>query len=99
MSLGVVDMRAVWFDYSQPDTGGNDGYCRTMWGGRRQSKDAPVLSPFTEDSTVDHVHAHAWPNPDQLDYSGRESNAPNTTIKHRSRMGAPGRRSFTRSAG
>jgi uroporphyrinogen decarboxylase len=69
VSLGV-DMRAVWFDYSQPDTGPDaDGYCRTMWGGRRRSKDAPVLSPFTEDSTVDDVHAHAWPDPDRLDYS------------------------------
>ena len=65
-----VDMRPVWFDYSQGDTGPDaDGYFRTMWGGRRLNKDSPVISPFTEETTVDDVHAHAWPDPGKLDYS------------------------------
>lgn len=74
VSLGV-DMRAIWFDYNQPDGPPDaDGYRRTMWGARKRDKGQrdgrpDTLSPFTEDSTVDDVHAHAWPDPAALDYS------------------------------
>jgi len=70
-----VDMRRIGFNYGQPDTGpDSDGYMRTMWGAKRR-EDNPgdglpnCISPFTEDTTVDDVHAHAWPDPKQLDCS------------------------------
>ena len=74
VSLGV-DMRPVWIDYNQPDSPPDaDGYMRTMWGARRRDEGQQdglpnYISPFNEESTVDDVHAHAWPDPDALDYS------------------------------
>lgn len=70
-----VDMRRIGFNYGLPDTGpDSDGYMRTMWGARRREKDPGdgrpnYVSPFTEDTSVDDVHAHAWPDPQALDYS------------------------------
>lgn len=74
-ALGV-DFRRVTFSYAQPDTGPDaQGYMRTMWGARHRDEDpgdgqSNWLSPFDEDTTVDDVHAHEWPDPDALDYSG-----------------------------
>ena len=70
-----VDMRRIGCNYGQPDTGPDaDGYMRTMWGAKRRDEDPGdgqpnYLSPFHEDTTVDDVHAHAWPDPGLLDYS------------------------------
>lgn len=75
-----VDMRRIPFDYSQPETGPDaDGYVRNMWGTKRRQippggdGTPEVISPFDEESTVDDVYAHAWPDPDKLDYSGVRS--------------------------
>lgn len=74
VSLGV-DMRRVFLDYGQPDTGPDaDGYMRGMWGARYREEDPGdgipnYIPPFNEDSTVDDVHAQAWPDPEKLDYS------------------------------
>ena len=70
-----VDMRRIHFSYGQPDSEPDaDGYVRTMWGARRRARDPGdgrpnSLSPFDENTTVDDVHAHQWPDPDVLDYS------------------------------
>lgn len=70
-----VDMRRIHFDYGQSDTGPDaDSYMRTMWGAKRREKDPGdgrpnYHSPFTEDTTVEDVHAHNWPDPSVLDYS------------------------------
>ena len=74
VALGV-DMRRIGFNYGQPDTGpDSDGYMRTMWGARHRAQDPGDglpnhISPFDEDTTVDDVHAHAWPDPQMLDYA------------------------------
>jgi len=74
VSLGV-DMRRISFNYAQSATGPDrDGYMRTMWGARQREKDPGDgqpnhILPFTEDSTVDDVHEHIWPDPSALDYS------------------------------
>jgi len=73
-ALGV-DMRRIGFNYKQPDTLPDaDGYMQTMWGARRRKEDPgdgkpKYISPFNEDTTLDEVHAHAWPDPGRLDYS------------------------------
>ena len=70
-----VDMRRICFSHEKPDTGPDaDGYKQTMWGIRHRGRNAAdgfldFLSPFTEGSTVDDVHAHPWPDPTALDYS------------------------------
>ena len=74
VSLGV-DMRRIRFAHNQPATGPDaEGYTRNMWGGRRRETDPGdglpnYVSPFTEASTVDDVHAHVWPYATALDYS------------------------------
>lgn len=74
-ALGV-DMRRIGFHYGQPDTGPDaDGYMRTMWGAKVRKTDPGdgrpnLLLPFHEDTTVDDVHAHVWPDAAKLDYSG-----------------------------
>lgn len=71
----AVDMRRIGFNHEQPDKGPDaDGYMRTMWGGRTRKEDhgdgrPNYISPFGEDTTVDEVHAHAWPDPGGIDYS------------------------------
>lgn len=71
-----VDMRRIGANYCQPDTGPDaDGYMRTMWGLRHRKTDPGdgrpnAISPFDENSTVDDVMAHAWPDPARLDFSG-----------------------------
>ena len=70
-----VDMRRISFNYSQADTGPDaDGYMRTMWGARRRQEDPGdgrpgYLAPFSEETTVDDVLAHGWPDPEALDFS------------------------------
>ena len=70
-----VDMRNISFNYGQPDSAPDaDGYARTMWGARRRANDPGdgrpnYISPFTEETEVDDVHNHAWPDPKTLDYS------------------------------
>lgn len=72
-ALGV-DMRRAPVNYylpaSQPDA---DGYVRDMWGARKRPEPRTDgrpnwISPFNEDTTVDDVHAHAWPDPAALDF-------------------------------
>lgn len=73
-ALGV-DMRRIGFDYGQPNTGPDtDGYVRTMWGARHRKTDPGDgqpnwIAPFNDDTTVDEVHAHTWPDAKKLDYS------------------------------
>lgn len=75
VALGV-DMRRIWFNYGQPDTAPDaEGYRQTMWGARHRPGDPAdgrpnFISPFNEDTTVEQVHAHVWPDAAQLDYSG-----------------------------
>jgi uroporphyrinogen decarboxylase len=70
-----TDMRRISFGYGQPDTGPDaDGYLRTMWGARYRKEDRgdgrpKWIAPFDENSTVDDVHAHRWPDPAVLDTS------------------------------
>lgn len=70
-----VDMRRILFDYRQSATGPDaDGYMRTMWGARQRKQDPGdgrpnYISPFTEDTTVEDVNAHHWPDAGALDYS------------------------------
>jgi len=75
VALGV-DMRRIGFGFRQPPTGPDSGgYMRSMWG-ILQREDDPgdgrpqLIRPFNEDSTVDDVHAHRWPDAGALDYSG-----------------------------
>ena len=73
-ALGV-DMRRIWCNYGQPDMPCRDGYQRNMWGVRYRREDPGDgkpnwISPFGEDTTVDDVHAHQWPDAAKLDYSG-----------------------------
>ena len=71
-----VDMRRVRFGYGQSATGPDaEGYMRSMWGLRYREDDegdeGPAqIFPFDEDTTIDQVHAHPWPDPEALDYSG-----------------------------
>ena len=71
-----VDMRRIHFNYSQPDTGPDaDGYMCNMWGLRWRDNDPGDgqpnrIFPFNEETTVDDVHSHQWPDADELDYSG-----------------------------
>jgi len=74
-ALGI-DMRRVSFDYSQPSGAPDaEGFRQDMWGAKVRTRKGyegfpELISPFGEDSTVDDVHAHAWPDPSKLDYSG-----------------------------
>ncbi len=70
-----VDMRRIWLDYYQPGTGPDaDGYTCDMWGARKREFDPGDgqpnwISPFDEETTVEDVHNHQWPDPNKLDYS------------------------------
>jgi len=70
-----VDMRRIIFPHRQPDSSpDSDGYMQTMWGGKRRTEKSvdgrpDYISPFDEDTEVEEVHAHAWPDPGALDYS------------------------------
>ena len=74
-ALGV-DMRRIGLNYYHPETEPDaDGYKRTMWGVRHREADPgdgrpSWIPPFAEQSTLDDVHAHPWPDPATLDYSG-----------------------------
>lgn len=71
-----VDMRRIPAPYNQPPTGPDaEGYMRDMWGRRWRETDPGdgqpnEISPFSEETTVDDVHEHPWPDPAALDYSG-----------------------------
>lgn len=73
-ALGV-DMRRIAFNHVAPKTGPDaDGYMRNQWGVRHRENDPGDgqpnwIAPFNEDTTVDEVHAHAWPDAGNLDYS------------------------------
>jgi len=73
-ALGV-DLRRISFNYYLPDTGPDAaGYMRTMWGLRHRPEDPGDgqpnwIPPFNENTTLDDVYAHDWPDPDALDYS------------------------------
>ncbi len=70
-----VDMRRISLNYYQPETGPDaEGWMRNMWGAKHRPAAAgvepvPPVSPFTDETTVDEVHAHVWPDPAALDYS------------------------------
>ena len=71
-----VDMRRIGINYNQPDTGPDaDGYMRTMWGALKRKENPGDgrpnwIPPFNEQTTVEDVHNHPWPDPAALDYSG-----------------------------
>lgn len=72
-ALGV-DMRRIDCNYYFPDVDCGDGYWRNMWGvlsrrGDFNDNKPNWISPFSEETTVDDVHAHRWPDPEKLDYS------------------------------
>lgn len=70
-----VDMRRIGANYYVPNTEPDaQGYRRTMWGAKTRDKDPGdgqpnFIPPFTEDSTVDDIHAHPWPDAAGLDFS------------------------------
>jgi uroporphyrinogen decarboxylase len=70
-----VDMRRIACGHRQPLPAPDaDGYVTTMWGPKCREKDPGdgrpnYIAPFNEDTTVDDVHAHAWPDPGKIDYS------------------------------
>jgi uroporphyrinogen decarboxylase len=73
-ALGV-DLRRIDMDYGQPwGARDADGYQRDMWGARHREVDGDTsrpyyIPPFDEHSTVDDVHANAWPDPAAVDVS------------------------------
>ena len=75
-----VDLRRISFNYAQPDTGPDaEGYMRTMWGVRHREAGTDDgqpdrILPFDEETTVEDVHAHQWPDPGTLDYSAVREN-------------------------
>lgn len=64
-----VDMRRIQAPYGHRETGPDQlGYHRNIWGVRERAADPgdgrPMIVPiFNEDTTVDDVHAHPWPDP------------------------------------
>lgn len=70
-----VDMRRVPCVVNQPNTGPDcDGYYSNMWG--LKSKDPLIINfakdnvyPFNEDSSLDDVYSHNWPDASLLDLS------------------------------
>ena len=70
-----VDLRPIWLDYNQPKSAPDaEGYTRNMWGVRKRDRGTQdgkpdFIPPFTEETTVDDVHAHPWPDPAALDYA------------------------------
>ena len=73
-ALGI-DMRRVQFNHRLPDVGpDSDGYMRNLWGLRYRSDDPDQgrytgIWPFDENTTVDDVDNHEWPDASELDYS------------------------------
>ncbi|MBM4050212.1 MAG: hypothetical protein FJ279_34380, partial [Planctomycetes bacterium] len=71
-----VDLRRIPANYAQPDTGPDaDGYLRNMWGLRYRKTDPKDgrpnrIPPFNEQTTVEDVHNHRWPDAKALDFSG-----------------------------
>jgi len=67
-----IDMRRIPAVYDNPDAGPDElGYYRSPWGVRERAADPgdglPMLYPiFDENTTVDDVHAHPWPDPARL---------------------------------
>ena len=73
-ALGV-DMRAVGCNYTQPDSAPDEkGHVVDMWGTARPAPVAlwechqPIYA-FTQDTTLEEVHAHPWPDPAAIDCS------------------------------
>ena len=73
-----VDLRGIGAPYYLKETGPDaDGYMTNMWGVKHIAGDArpadpdrpQVIYPFDEDSTLDDVLAHPWPDPAALDFS------------------------------
>lgn len=67
-----VDMRRIPAAYDNPDPGPDKlGYSRSLWGVRERSADPgdgrPMLIPvFDDNTTVNDVRAHPWPDPARL---------------------------------
>jgi uroporphyrinogen decarboxylase len=74
-ALGV-DIRHIPAEYYLPEAPADgEGWLTNMWGVRRRlvGRDPDryeTVYPFDEDTTIDEVHAHPWPDPAKLDYSG-----------------------------
>jgi len=69
-----VDLRRIACNYYFPDEACGDGYFRSMWGVLyRKEKindgNPDVILPFSEETTIDDVHAHTWPDANKLNYS------------------------------
>ena len=75
LALGV-DIRRIGATCSRPEVGpDDDGWTTNMWGVRRRlvGKDPAryeTVYPFGEETTLEEVHAHPWPDQAELDYSG-----------------------------
>ena len=68
-----IDMRGIYFNYSQPDSApGANGMARTMWGiPYDPAVPAAQRRPFfSEDTTVEDILALPKPDAAKLDYSG-----------------------------
>ena len=74
-ALGV-DIRHIGATYYLPEVGPDaEGWLTNMWGVRRKliGRDPDrydTVYPFDEETTLEDVHAHPWPAPATLDYSG-----------------------------
>ena len=70
-----IDMRRVgtYGSVSLPVEGPDaEGFYRNMWGVRyKDPEGGPVrqIPPFDDDTTLDEIHAHDWPDPAKLDLS------------------------------
>lgn len=73
-----IDLRRIDAPYKLDDSGPDaDGYLANMWGVKYLPKDAQPMDPaqprrilpFNEDTTVDDVLAHPWPDASALDFS------------------------------
>lgn len=69
-----VDLRRIPASYG--GTGPDElGYYTSVWGVRERARDPgdgrPIIVPvFNEQTTVEQVHAHPWPDPARVDFSG-----------------------------
>jgi len=73
-ALGV-DMRRIPCNVSQPDSPIDDGgYITNMWGVKTKNHVYDIYSqdnifPFDDNSTLDDIHSHKWPDASKLDFS------------------------------
>ena len=70
-----VDMRGTGILHNQADNAVDaEGYTRTMWGARSRKNNPgdsrpDCILPFNEETTIDDVLQHPWPDANKIDYS------------------------------